>query len=288
MVQHNPYSQLMRLDKPVGIWLLLIPCLWGIWVAPLKVTEAISLNLLFYNTVLFAIGAVVMRSAGCVINDYFDRELDKQVERTKNRPLASGIIPPRNALILFCILSFCGLLILLQLPIITLIFGCLVFIPIILYPLMKRLTYFPQLFLGLIYNSGIIMGFVTISGHFDMDILWLYASGVLITLGYDTIYAFQDINDDMKIGIKSSAIIWKNKPKLWIGLCYGLSLLFFGMFFYNKIAFYGLLIIAFIISVKLYFWHIADNHKSLKLFKENIWLLLALFGLIIFASNYFL
>ena len=286
MFYQNPYIQLMRLDKPIGIWLLLIPCLWGVWIAPLIMVQPVSIIELLYKSVLFLIASTIMRSAGCVINDYFDRDFDKKVSRTLNRPLASGVIKPRNALILFVILSLIGLCLLVQLPFITIMIGCFTFIPIVLYPLMKRLTYFPQLFLGLIYNSGIIMGFVSISCKFNADILWLYACGVLITLAYDTIYAFQDIQDDIKIGIKSSAIIWKHNPKLWIGLCYTLALINFGIFFCNIVIACILLILAFIIGVKLYYWHITDIQQALKLFKSNVYLLMCLWFLILIFSYY--
>jgi 4-hydroxybenzoate polyprenyl transferase len=271
----------MRLDKPIGIWLLVMPCLWGIWGASFESTEFFSVLKCLYYSVLFAFGALIMRSAGCVINDYFDRNIDKQVVRTQKRPLACGAIKPINALILFGFLSVGGLCILLQLPIMAIIIGLFVFIPIVLYPLMKRVTYFPQLFLGLIYNSGIIIGYVTITEIFNVHILWLYASGVLITLAYDTIYAFQDIQDDIKIGVKSSAIAWQHNPKLLIGLCYALALICFGIFHHNN--FYincFLLLIMLYIFKKLYAWDINNHNQSLILFKDNFYLLCLLWSLI--------
>jgi 4-hydroxybenzoate polyprenyl transferase len=277
----------MRLEKPIGVWLLALPCLWGIWVAPFLMNQTPAMYSLLYNSILFILGAVVMRSAGCVINDYCDRNIDKCVARTKNRPLASGAIKPINALILFCILSLIGFLILLQLPMITIMMGCLVFIPIMIYPLMKRFTYFPQLFLGLIYNSGIIMGFVTISGVFNPHILWLYAAGVMMTVAYDTIYAFQDIHDDIKIGVKSTAIAWQHNPKLWIGMCYALGLICFALFFDSNIMINCILLfVATIISTRLYFWNIADNQQSLKNFKDTLYLLIGLWFLIILSYFY--
>ena len=281
LLRKNPYCQLMRLDKPIGILLLLIPCLWGIWVAPLMMKHAVSLGTLLYYSGLFLVASCVMRSAGCVINDYFDRELDKSVERTKNRPLANGTIKPNNALILFCILSMIGLYLLVHLPLITLIIGICVFIPIMIYPLMKRFTYFPQLFLGIIYNIGIVMGFVTISGQFNPHILWLYACGMFITVGYDTIYAFQDIQDDLKIGIKSSAIAWQKNPKLLIGLCYGIAFICFAMFFTHFWINCGLIMLLITVFIKLYFWNIQDTPQTLSLFKANVIVLLGLLLMII-------
>lgn len=274
----------MRLDKPTGIWLLALPCLWGIWSSFTLDGQLISFDILIYYSILFFLGAIIMRSAGCVINDYLDRDFDKQVERTKKRPLASGVIKPKNALILFAILSFVGLLILLQLPLLSIIIGSFSFIPIILYPLMKRITYFPQLFLGLIYNLGIIMGSVATLEAFKPNILWLYACGVLITLAYDTIYAFQDIQDDIKIGVKSSAIYWQHNPKLWIGLCYALALISFGLFFqFNIIVIIPLCIIGLLIAVRLKHWNITDIQSSLKLFKQNTYLLLVLWFVFVFV-----
>ncbi len=281
MLQKNPYCQLMRLDKPIGVWLLLIPCLWGIWIAPTIMNHTVPLGTLLYYSGLFLIASGVMRSAGCVINDYFDRELDKSVDRTKNRPLANGTIKPIYALILFSILSLIGLCLLTQLPLITLIIGICVFIPIIVYPLMKRLTYFPQLFLGLVYNIGIVMGFVTISGQFNSRILWLYAGGVLITLGYDTIYAFQDIQDDLKIGVKSSAIAWQKNPKFFIGLCYGIAFICFAIFFTHFWINCSLLIFLITIFIKLSYWQCDNIPQTLNLFKHNVWLLLGLWVLIL-------
>ena len=287
ILRQNPYIQLMRLEKPIGVWLLALPCLWGIWVAPFLIDQPEPVYSLLYYSVLCVIGAVVMRSAGCVINDYCDRNIDKCVARTKNRPLASGVIKPINALMLFFILSLIGLLILSFFPFITIIIGCFVFVPIILYPLMKRFTYFPQLFLGLIYNSGIIMGFVTISKEFNPHILWLYAAGVMITVAYDTIYAFQDIHDDIKIGVKSTAIAWQHNPKLWIGICYALGLICFALFFDNNIMINCILLfVATIISTKLYYWNIADNQQSLKHFKDTLYLLIGLWILIILSYFY--
>lgn len=278
MLKNNPYIRLMRLERPIGIGLLLMPCLWGVWAGG----QSDKLSITLYYSALFMIGSVVMRSAGCVINDYFDRHIDTQVERTKNRPLASGEIKPINALILFAVLSLIGLWVLVQLPMIAISFGLGVFVPIILYPLMKRITYFPQLFLGLIYNIGIVIGYVSTTKIFNPHILWLYACGVLITLAYDTIYAFQDIKDDIKIGVKSSAIAWQHNPKLFIGLCYLLGLFCFAMFFYNNMIKNILLcMIAGGVAFKLYHWDRGDNHKSLILFKQNFYLLCILWFMII-------
>ncbi|MFT6071784.1 MAG: 4-hydroxybenzoate polyprenyltransferase [Alphaproteobacteria bacterium] len=280
-LKQNPYYQLMRLDKPIGIWFLLLPCLWGIWGAHSFLSIPISVGILFYQSILFTVGAIIMRSAGCVINDYFDRDFDKNVARTKNRPLADGTISTKNALILFVLLSCLGLFVLLQLSQATILIGCCVFIPIILYPLMKRITYFPQFFLGLVYNIGIIMGFVSISGVFDKQILWLYFSGVLITVAYDTIYAFQDIADDQKIGVKSSAIIWQNNPKIWIGLCYLSAFVCFSLFFQNRwIAFISILIIA-ILWAYLYKWDVKNHFQTKKFFKDHLKLLVLLLLIII-------
>jgi len=283
----NPYCQLMRLNKPVGIWLLLLPSLLGIWSAPVVTQAPYIIILQLYNSVLFAIGAIIMRSAGCVINDYFDINFDKKVARTQFRPLAQGLIKPRDALILFAVLSLIGLVILLQLPPLVIKIGLCAFVPIILYPLMKRITFFPQIFLGLIYNIGIIMGFVASAGFFDPNILWLYGFGVLITFSYDTIYAFQDIDDDQKIGVKSSAIIMQKNPKILLGFCYCIAFIMLVIFYhsYSMIAVIGILL-----GVILYYLSIwnKNNHLQTEVFFKKHCQLLAFIVMITIIYGLFI
>lgn len=265
----HPYAQLMRLHKPIGTWLLLLPSLLGIWTAPLVMHQAVPLTLLIYTSIQFFLGAIIMRSAGCVINDFFDYKFDKKVSRTAQRPLAQGTVSPQAAFILFICLSCLGLGVLVTLPSLTILIGCLSFIPIILYPLMKRITYFPQLFLGLLYNIGIVMGFVTISNHFNAHILWLYGFGVLMTFCYDTIYAFQDIDDDQKIGVKSTAIKFQKHPKIILGALYGTAFILLS-FFYQQYSMYCInFIVGFIIFYKLKGWDIKNHGQTAIYFKDH-------------------
>lgn len=193
----RPYFYLMRLDRPIGTWLLLLPSWWAI---------LLSGGLSAWKTmILFAVGSLIMRGAGCVINDLWDRDLDGQVERTATRPIPAGDITPKQALIFLCALLCVGLVILLQFNPFTIGLGVLSLIFVIIYPLMKRITWWPQLFLGLTFNFGALMGWAAVTGDIGWQAITLYIVGIFWTLGYDTIYAFQDMEDDALIGIKSSA-----------------------------------------------------------------------------------
>ena len=197
------YIYLMRLNKPTGFLLLFWPCSWGM---------AYNLNFLpissqwFYYLFLFFAGSILMRSAGCIYNDIVDKEIDKKVERTKNRPLAAGKINLRNAWILILILCFLSLIILFQFNNKTILFGLSVIFIVLLYPFAKRFTYWPQLILGIVFNFGIILSWLSLNENFITGIILLYLSGIMWTVGYDTIYALQDVVDDKKIGVKSLAL----------------------------------------------------------------------------------
>jgi len=215
----RPYVLLMRLDRPVGIWLLLLPGLWGITLAAETARSPTGAGLQVHHAVLFGlftIGAIIMRAAGCIINDLWDRRMDAAVARTAARPLASGAIRPRQALILLGLLLAIGFLILLQLPNTTIALGILSIPFIVAYPLMKRITWWPQLFLGFTFNFGALMGWSAVTGSISLPAILLYAGGIFWTLAYDTIYACQDIEDDMKIGIKSTAIRFGIHTRKWV------------------------------------------------------------------------
>ncbi|MDG1287371.1 MAG: 4-hydroxybenzoate octaprenyltransferase [Rickettsiales bacterium] len=215
------YFNLMRWDKPVGTWLLFWPCSWGITLAAAQNGTSLltTLNLL----ALFFLGSLIMRSAGCVINDLWDRKIDAKVERTRNRPLANGDLSILQALILLALLLSLALLIVYQLRI-EVFWLALVSLPLVIsYPLMKRITWWPQAFLGLTFNFGAVMGWVAVNGEITISTSLLYLSGIYWTLGYDTIYAFQDIADDIKIGVKSTARRLEKHAKLAISLFYGIS-----------------------------------------------------------------
>lgn len=205
LIEHNPYLRLMRLDKPVGIYLVLMPCIWMLLFA----TNSF-LNILLYCPIFIA-GAVIMRGAGCVINDIFDAKYDQQVERTKNRPIASGEISIQSAVkFLGCLLAIAGLLLML-LPWKVIIIAPLYIIPITIYPLMKRFINFPQVILGVVFNLGIFLAWFTVKSEISLVPIMIYIASVFWTIGYDTIYALQDKKDDIKLGIKSLAIKLGNK-----------------------------------------------------------------------------
>ena len=211
------YIYLMRLNKPTGFLLLFWPCSWGM---------AYNLNFLpisyqwFYYLFLFFAGSILMRSAGCIYNDIVDKEIDKKVERTKNRPLASGKINLRNAWILILILCFLSLIILFQLNNKTILFGLSVIFIVLLYPFAKRFTYWPQLILGIVFNFGIILSWLSLNENFMTGIILLYLSGIMWTVGYDTIYALQDVVDDKKIGVKSLALLLDKKTYQFLYIIY--------------------------------------------------------------------
>ena len=195
----RPFVALARLDQPVGVWLLLWPCLWAIGLASDGLPD---IGLL----ALFTAGAFVMRAAGCTLNDIFDRDFDAQVERTRRRPLPSGAIGVKGAIAFMAVLLGAGLAILLQLNLFAILLGAGSLLLVVLYPLMKRITYWPQAFLGLTFNYGALLGWAAVEGGIGWPAGLLYAGGIAWTLGYDTIYAHQDKEDDLLIGVKSSAI----------------------------------------------------------------------------------
>ena len=211
------YIYLMRLNKPTGFLLLFWPCSWGM---------AYNLNFLpissqwFYYLFLFFEGSILMRSAGCIYNDIVDKEIDKKVERTKNRPLATGKINLRNAWILILILCFLSLIILFQFNNKTILFGLSVIFIVLLYPFAKRFTYWPQLILGIVFNFGIILSWLSLNENFITGIVLLYLSGIMWTVGYDTIYALQDVVDDKKIGVKSLALLLDKKTYQFLYIIY--------------------------------------------------------------------
>lgn len=216
----HAYVALMRLNRPVGIWLLLWPCFWGVALAS---REAPSLWLLL----LFTLGAALMRSAGCVVNDMADRHIDAQVERTKARPLASGALSLREAMLALMLLLAGALLVVLQLHPLLVYYAAASLLLVAAYPFMKRITYWPQAFLGLTFNLGAIFGWVAVQGAPDWPALLLYGAGICWTIGYDTIYAHQDIEDDISIGVKSTAIRFGAHNDRWIAGFYSVSALCF-------------------------------------------------------------
>lgn len=214
----RPYAQLARLDRPIGTWLLLFPCWWSLLLAPVP---------LGWDTArlaaLFAVGAVVMRGAGCTINDILDRHFDAQVERTRGRPIPSGRVTVGQAASFLILQLLIGLAVLLQLNGTAILLGVASLALVFAYPLMKRITWWPQAFLGLAFNWGALMGWAAATGDLDWPPLALYAAGVAWTLGYDTIYAHQDKEDDARIGVKSTALRFGDESKIWVYAFYTIA-----------------------------------------------------------------
>ena len=218
-----PYAQLMRLERPIGWWLLLLPCWWGVALAQLT-TRGVSLPNLWHGALLM-LGAIVMRGAGCVVNDLADQGFDAKVERTRNRPLPSGRVTRKQAWIFLAMLLLVGLIILLQFNRLTVITAIASLLIVAVYPFMKRLTYLPQLVLGLAFNWGALVGWTAETGSFSTAPIALYIGGILWTLAYDTIYAHQDKDDDVLIGIKSTALLFGKATPTWLTVFFALSLI---------------------------------------------------------------
>ncbi|HRJ12034.1 MAG TPA: 4-hydroxybenzoate octaprenyltransferase [Alphaproteobacteria bacterium] len=275
----NVYGRLMRLDRPVGIWLLFWPCIWGLALGVMQITaNGIEMPDMTYHfirhSLLFFIGAVVMRSAGCIINDIWDRKLDAKVARTKNRPLASGEVKLRQALLLLTLLLTLASIIWLQLGWLAR-FLCIIAMGLVVaYPAMKRITWWPQAFLGITFNFGILIGYAAATNHLNPAIMVMYLGAMFWTIGYDTIYAHQDIEDDRMIGIKSTALKFQANARKFVALCYALSMLlwwFAAMLFRFPWWGYVLLIaVALHLVWQLARWQPEDADSSLKTFKENV------------------
>jgi 4-hydroxybenzoate polyprenyltransferase len=212
----RPYASLMRLDRPIGTWLLYWPCAWSVALAGVQGGWALFVWLL--------LGAFVMRSAGCAYNDIVDRDLDRQVERTRLRPLASGRVSLKGAWALVAVLSLIGLVVLLQLKPVAQVAALLSLAPVAAYPFMKRITWWPQAWLGLVFSWGALVGWPAVTGRFELPALLLWAGGIFWVIGYDTLYAIQDIEDDALVGVKSSARALGDRARLGVGICYALAL----------------------------------------------------------------
>lgn len=214
----RPYALLMRLDRPIGSWLLVLPGFWAFAMA------APSWGRGLWLAALFGLGAVLMRGAGCVVNDLWDRDLDRQVERTAGRPLASGAVRPRQALAFLGVLLAVSFLILVQLPWAAILLGVLSLVPIALYPLAKRVTDWPQAVLGLVFSWAAPTGYAAATGGLDAAAIALWAAGFFWILGYDTIYAHQDREDDALVGIRSTALKFGAKTRPFLAACYAVAL----------------------------------------------------------------
>ena len=281
MSQINLFIELTRLKKPIGFMLLFWPCAWGL---TLSYDFNESLNNYLYFLILFFLGSVFMRSAGCIVNDILDKEFDVKVLRTKNRPIASGKISIKLGIFYAAVLCFLALIVLINFNLITIILALGSMPLAFTYPLMKRYTYWPQLFLGITFNYGLLLGWTSINSEISLEPLIFYLGAIFWTLGYDTIYGYQDIKDDEIIGLKSTSIKFKYNPLLFLIICYLfflITILFIGIVM--KFNFYFFICIILIFVQFFYFQlkkiDINDSVNCLNLFKSN-----NLFGLLIFIS----
>ena len=281
MEQLKLFIELTRLKKPIGYMLLFWPCAWGLTLA-YDFSE--SLEKYFFYLMLFFLGAVLMRSAGCIVNDILDKEFDNKVFRTKNRPIASGQIAVKIALLYASVLCLLALLVLLNFNQFTILLALGSMPLAFIYPLMKRFTYWPQLFLGITFNYGLILGCTAVKGQIDIALIIFCLGAIFWTLGYDTIYGFQDIKDDEIIGLKSTSIKFKNNPLKFLILCYSvflLNLLIMGYLMELNSFFYLIFIL---IMLQMFYFqlkklNIKNSLECLTAFKSN-----NLLGLLVLSS----
>ena len=281
MNQLKLFIELTRLKKPIGFMLLFWPCAWGLTLA---YDFSQSLSNYFFYLILFFLGAVLMRSAGCIVNDILDKEFDAKVLRTKDRPIASEKISIKIAIFYSLSLCFLALLVLLNFNLYTILLALASMPFAFTYPLMKRFTYWPQLFLGITFNYGLILGWTSITGKIDIVPIIFYLGAIFWTLGYDTIYGYQDLKDDEIIGLKSTSIKFKGKAKEFLFICYFLLTFLFligGYLMRFNYLYYFLLLIPimhlFFYQIKIF--NLNNPTSCLKAFKSN-----NLFGLLIFIN----
>jgi len=276
------FVELTRLNKPIGFMLLFWPCSWGLAYA-YSINQ--NIDLFIYYLILFFLGSVLMRSAGCIVNDIVDKDFDKKVKRTKTRPIASGKITVKQSF--FYVLILCGLafLILLQFNLLTILLGMGSMIFAFTYPFMKRFTYWPQLFLGITFNWGAVMAWAAINNNISPEIITLYISAIFWTLGYDTIYGAQDMVEDEIIGLKSTSIKFKKKIKLFVTLNYLFTSILLIFLFYDEIGknFFSFLLIAFILSLT---YQVLKFDKNYPLMCLNCFKLNHYSGLFLFLAIY--
>ncbi len=281
MNQLKLFIDLTRLQKPIGYMLLFWPCAWGLTLA---YDFSLSLNNYFFYLILFFLGSVLMRSAGCIVNDILDREFDAKVYRTKNRPIASGKVSIKLGIFYSIILCFLAFLVLLNFNFFTIILALGSMPLAFTYPLMKRFTYWPQLFLGITFNYGLILGWTSVKGQIDIVPIIFYLGAIFWTLGYDTIYGYQDIKDDEIIGLKSTSIKFKGKAKKFLLICYSFLFILFiigGKFMQFNYSYYILMVIPFfhLFLYQIKIFDLSNPSSCLKAFKSNNF-----FGLIILIN----
>ena len=267
----NLFIELTRLNKPTGYMLLFWPCLWGL-------TLVYDFNNEIYTfakyLIFFLLGSIFMRSAGCIVNDIVDKKFDKKVERTKKRPIASGQVSTNLALFYTLVLCFSAFLVLINFNLLTIILALASMPFAFTYPLMKRFTYWPQLFLGITFNFGLILAWTSVNNNISIIPILLYFGAIFWTLGYDTIYGYQDIKDDEIIGVKSTSIKFKNNPKNFLIICYSIfliSLVLVGVLVKFSNIFYLTLTITFshLFFYQINFLNTKIPENCMKIFKSN-------------------
>jgi 4-hydroxybenzoate polyprenyltransferase len=275
----RPYLRLARLDRPIGSWLLLLPCWWSSALAGVRADHLPS----FWHIVLFFIGAFAMRGAGCTWNDIVDRDLDAMVERTRSRPIPSGQVTAKQAAAFLVLQALVGVLVLLQFNRFTVMTGFASLLVVAIYPFMKRITYWPQIVLGLAFSWGALMGWPAMFGRLDWPALVLYAGSIAWVIGYDTIYAHQDREDDMLIGIKSTALLFGERTRPMLAMFYTAAVVLIGaagiMAGGQLIFTLGLIAFAAHLAWQVLRLDISDPAHCLMLFKSN-----RDAGLILFAA----
>ena len=264
------FIELTRLKKPIGFMLLFWPCSWGLAFAYI---EDQNLNMFLYYLILFFLGSVLMRSAGCIFNDIVDKDYDKKVRRTKFRPIAAGKISINQSLVYVAVLCLIAFLVLIQFNIFTVILGMSSMLLAFAYPFMKRITYWPQLFLGITFNWGIIMAWTAINNNISLEIFILYFSAIFWTLGYDTIYGAQDMSDDEIIGLKSTSIKFKNNIGLFVSISY-LTTVILMIYLFRSFVGFNIFTIFFMMFIFTLIYQIKEIKKNkiknyLRLFKFN-------------------
>jgi 4-hydroxybenzoate polyprenyltransferase len=266
----RPYLRLARLDRPIGSWLLLLPCWWSSALAAIAARESVPS---FANIALFFIGAFAMRGAGCTWNDIVDRDLDRSVERTRSRPIPSGQVSVVQATIFLVLQALIGFLVLISFNAFTIALGIASLLIVAVYPFMKRITYWPQIVLGLAFSWGALMGWAAAFGRLDLPALLLYAGSIAWVIGYDTIYAHQDREDDALIGIKSTALLFGQRTKLMLGAFYAAATILLGAAGFAAgagIVFaLGLVAFAAHLAWQILRLDIANPDRCLALFKSN-------------------
>ena len=275
------FFELTRLKKPIGFMLLFWPCTWGLTIA---YDFQNGIDQFIYYMILFFCGSVLMRSAGCIVNDIIDKDFDKNVERTKNRPIASGKITTKLAIIYSIILCLLAFFVLLNFNFLTVLLAIASMPFAFTYPLMKRYTYWPQLFLGFTFNYGLLLGWTAINESISLIPIIFYFGAIFWTLGYDTIYGFQDIEDDEIIGVKSTSIKFKESPKIFLSICYSLFIfcyLIMGLKLSLNNYFFAGIILA---IIHLFFFQILNFNKKKKKKNLNIFKSNNLLGLIVLIS----